>query len=236
MYDGLAPDHAGGTSWNVRAMTHAREIAIVGNGPIEGDAAGAIDGADWVVRFNKAAGFGGPTGRRVDDLFLVNCGGQALEWLRDGAFWRSAPVAAARRVTLPVARGDAGSGLWTFARTPPDEPDGINYEHDMRRRLRRCRRPCRVRTLPETHRRRAIDALVRAGPRQTNPIWPSTGFLALYWYDRTIRPDTRLTLYGFGFTGWSGHSWARERAWVMARVRSGRMRLIGGDSAARKAA
>lgn len=232
MYDGMMPRYERAVAGNASSASQVREIAFVGNGPVAGDVAAAVDGADWVVRFNKAAGFGGRTGRRVDDLFLVNCGGQAHEWARDAAFWRSAQVAATRCVSLPVARHDRGSGMKAFARAAPADRDGVNFERDMRRRLRR--HPCRVRTMPETLRLSAISALARIEPRPDAPIWPSTGFLALYWYDRLSDADTRMVLFGYGFSGWPGHPWARERAWVMDRIRAGRMRLA--DGATRRAA
>ena len=200
-----------------------REIAFVGNAPVETDIADRVDGADRVVRFNKARGFGGPTGRRVDDLFLVNVGGQMREWLDDPAFWQAAPVAAARRVTLPVACHDPGSGLALAARAGPGSDDGINYENDVRRRLRG--RPGLVRTLPEWVRLAAIRALAATGPVPSRPIWPSTGFLALYWYDLAEPDDVRLSVHGYGFSGWPGHPWDRERAWVLRRARAGRLRL-----------
>ena len=52
-----------------------RRIAIVGNAPTEEDWSSLIDGADYVVRFNNAFGYGGVTGTRSDELYLINCGG-----------------------------------------------------------------------------------------------------------------------------------------------------------------
>ena len=200
-----------------------REIAFVGNAPSRGDVRDAVDRADRVVRFNKARGFGGRTGERVDDLFLVNCGGQMREWLATPGFWDAAPVRAARTVSLPIARGDPGSGLAEVARAGPTPLDGINFEHDVRRRLRD--RPVAVRTMPDALRRAAIEALAAIGSRPAAPIWPSTGFLALFWYDRTEGAEAVFTLHGYGFRGWRGHPWERERLWVAARARSGRMRF-----------
>jgi len=63
-----------------------RTVALVGNAPDPTERAAGIDAADWVVRFNNAAGFGGVTGRRTTHLALVNHGGQMREWLADPAF------------------------------------------------------------------------------------------------------------------------------------------------------
>ena len=207
-----------------------REIAFVGNGPVDTDVSDAVDRADHVVRFNKTRGFGGPTGRRVDDLFLVNCGGQMREWLRDAGFWWMRPLTATACVSLPVPAPDGRSGL----RIAPDPStrDGINYEHDVRRTPARpahdrahdarCAAPSGHRRTGGARRDRRRRTGAGPGPR---PIWPSTGFLALYWYDRAEPPTARFTLHGFDFTGWRGHAWNRERDWVRRRMREGRMRM-----------
>ena len=200
-----------------------KEIAFVGNAPGVADIADDVDGADWVVRFNKTRGYGGRTGRRIDDLFLINCGGQMHEWLHEPAFWTGRPLADTRYVSLPIASHQPGSGLRAYAHSGPDDRHGVNFETDVRARLRD--RAASVRTLPEAVRRAAIAALAAIGGPTDGPIWPSTGFLALFWYDRMVGDGTRLALHGFGFSGWSGHPWAREREWVARRARSGRVRL-----------
>jgi hypothetical protein len=211
-----------------------REIAFVGNAPIGADVSEQVDGADHVVRFNKARGFAGEAGRRVDDLFLINCGGQALAWLRDPGFWRSAPLAAAPLVSLPVANLQPWFGLRSLEHVGWDGRHGVNFEHDVRARLRG--RPVRVRTMPDAVRRGAAAALSAIGPPPDRPIWPSTGFLALYWYDQAEEAEARLTLHGFGFSGGFGHPWEREREWVARRVAAGRMRLADGRAMARRSA
>jgi hypothetical protein len=199
----------------------ADRIVFVGNAPPVDDIAAEVDGADRVVRFNRPRGWNGPTGRRIDDLFLVNCGGQMHEWLRDPGFWNGTLLRVARRVVLPVAASPkAGSGLAQHARAAPRARHGINYEHDVRARLR-GRVP--VTTLPDRLRRRAIRDLAALGSPPRRPIWPSTGFLAIHWYDSVLPPGARLELHGFGFEGWSGHDWARERAWVERRASTGRL-------------
>ncbi|MBM2575447.1 hypothetical protein JQC91_03945 [Jannaschia sp. Os4] len=205
-----------------------REVALVGNGPLGSSGAAEIDAASRVVRFNVARGFGAEAGSRLDDLFLVNCGGQMHEWLLDPAFWTSPPLLAARRVTLPIAADRPEWGLWRWPRVAPHVRDGVNFERDVRRRLDGRR----VRTVPDRLRRGAIRALRRTGPPPEGPVWPSTGFLALFLYDAMLPPETRITLHGFGFEGAACHPWARERAWVERRAATGRVRLAGDHSAA----
>jgi hypothetical protein len=198
-----------------------REVAIVGNGPLAEGAGAEIDRADHVVRFNRARGFGGAAGTRLDDLFLVNCGGQMWEWLHEPGFWTSPPLRAARRVSLPVEDLNPGSGLIAACGVPREGRPGINFELDARAALRRHGIP--VRTMPDGVRRRAIRAL--SDPAPPRAIWPSTGFLAMFWYDATLPGESRITLHGFGFTGWPGHPWARERGWVRTREARGRITL-----------
>ena len=197
-----------------------RTVAFVGNGPVGAGAAQAIDGADWVVRFNGAPHFGGPAGRRVDDLFLVNVGGQPREWLEADAFWRSPHVTSAARVTLPVQSAAQSPGL-AAARAGREHVDGINFEHDLRARLDVL--GMRVRTLPDPVRRDAMRALGQHEPSPRH--WPSTGFLALFWYDGALDPEVRFDLHGFGFAGARHHAWPAERAWAERRARAGRLRL-----------
>lgn len=200
-----------------------REVALVGNGPLGPGAAAAIDAACHVVRFNRALSFGGAAGARLDELFLVNCGGQMYEWLNDAAFWTSPALRAARTVTLPIAADRPERGLWLWPRMSEAARHGVNFERDVRARLAGRA----VRTLPDRTRRAAIAALCREGPPTDRPVWPSTGFLALFHYDRTLPADVRITLHGFGFSGARCHHWERERAWVGSRGAGGRVRLRG---------
>lgn len=198
-----------------------REIALVGNGPLAPGAGARIDAACHVVRFNRTRGFGGPAGTRLDDLFLINCGGQMHEWLHDRAFWTSPALRAARAITLPVAADRPERGLALWPRLSGRDRDGVNFERDVHARLPGGR----VRTLPDATRRAAIAALAALGPAPEGPVWPSTGFLALFHYDRVAPPEARLTLHGYGFQGARCHPWARERLWAERRAEAGRVHL-----------
>lgn len=200
-------------------------IAFVGNAATNDDVSATIDRADWVVRFNGANGFQSVTGSRVDDLFLINCGGQMHEWLHSTAFWLSPQIRTARYISLPVEQLDRRPGLERYRMSPASERDGINYELEARRRLSLLHK--HTRTLPDPIRRQAIQAL--GYEADTPAYWPSTGFLALYWYDLTQPKDTLLDLYGFSFGGWSGHAWSRERAWIIKKMITGRVRWNGLD-------
>jgi len=186
-------------------------IAIVGNAPFDADYSVAIDQADFVVRFNNAHGFGKDRGSKIDDLFLVNCGGQALEWLQTDDFWKRPQVVATPKVTLPIAvrRDHELSGIG--ATDSPDIVDGVNFEREMRAKLVSMSKA--VSTLPTKSyddSRQVLEDLNRDAFLGE----PSSGFLAILHYFRNVQPDDIIEIFGFGFAGWQGHAWHLEREWV----------------------
>jgi hypothetical protein len=52
---------------------------------------------------------------------------------------------------------------------------------------------------------------------------PSTGLIALLWALETF--GCPINVYGFGFDGWEGHRWDRERAFFETMQVEGRARL-----------
>ncbi|WP_299567610.1 glycosyltransferase family 29 protein [uncultured Sulfitobacter sp.] len=187
------------------------KIAIVGNAPFKIDLADDIDQADIVVRFNNAHGFGQDRGARVDDLFLVNCGGQPLEWMRTQDFWDQPHVIATPKVTLPIA-SQSGNEFATWDKAGnPTEIDGVNIENELRTKLERMGKV--VQTLPRQTYSKACRTVANPDGSFTSAE-PSTGFLAIFHYLNTARQDDVIELFGFGFAGWDGHAWQRECAWV----------------------
>ncbi|RIY02851.1 hypothetical protein D3218_04845 [Aureimonas flava] len=189
-----------------------RRIAIVGNAPELGDRGEEIDAADWVVRFNNAAGFGEAAGRRVTHLALVNHGGQMREWLEDPGF-----------LDRPAIRA-AGTFLFPFARKPasdrPETEDGRDWTEEAEARLAPLGVP--VALLPATVQREALALVRTPGGR---PAAPSTGFLVALHLLRRFGGTARIDVYGFGFGGWDGHDWSRERRWFEAMAAGGLLRL-----------
>ena len=121
-------------------------LAVVGNAPGTG-AAAVIDAAEYVVRFNNAAGFGAATGSRVTHLALVNRGGQMREWLEDRHFLKRPVVRAAQAFILP------------FPMLPDEHnrPEPICWTREALALLRPTGRPVHI--LPETLHERARDLL-----------------------------------------------------------------------------
>ncbi|MCJ2015133.1 hypothetical protein [Methylobacterium sp. J-076] len=197
-------------------------LAIVGNAPGLGEAAGAIDAAQAVVRFNNAAGFGGGSGARVTHLALVNRGGQAREWLEDPRFPERPVVRAAQAFILPFPMLPAAHNV----------PEPVCWTRDLLAVLAPLGRPVHI--LPEALHARARGLLAPGTDGCPNP---STGFLVTLALLHARPADCRgVDAYGFGFAGWPGHPWAAERAWFAGAEAEGRLRLHPpGDSRGRDA-
>jgi|GEM_PF-711247 len=212
-----------------------RRIAIVGNAPLQRGVASRIDAAAHVIRFNKAPGLAGRAGRRTDELYLINHGGQMAEWLADGTLHHHPALRVARQVVLPIpmlsghltprqaARREANGAR-------PIDPDRINHLHAARRTLLRAGH--RVHVVGASDYRRAQRALDTTAPTGGAALYPSTGFIAIVRSVAQALRSDRIELYGFGFQGWSGHAWEAERAWVRRAALAGRLVVhdpAGGD-------
>ncbi|MEE7505751.1 hypothetical protein ACLBXO_02260 [Methylobacterium sp. C33D] len=186
-------------------------LAIVGNAPGIRAAGPVIDAADWVVRFNNAAGFGSGTGRRVTHLALVNRGGQTREWLADRHFLDRPVVRGAQAFILPFPILPAAHNL----------PDPVCWTREMLALLQPLGRPIHI--LPEALHALARDRLAAWTSEAPNP---STGFLvtlALLLGRPAFAPAAQA--HGFGFAGWPGHPWAAERAWFAEAEAAGCIRV-----------
>ena len=198
-------------------------IALVGNAPTVRDDSAAIDACERVVRFNDARGFGGPTGSKVTELFLVNRGGAPAEWLEDPELARRPAVAATPRVVLPLHPGSA----YLSTRTDPSgrvHRDDQDHSAALRARLETPARA--VEPLPARAHERCCAALGLDPAGGVDDGRPSTGTVALAWYLDALEPGWHVVLHGFTFEGWEGHPWRRERAWVAERAREGRVSVV----------
>ncbi len=66
-------------------------------------------------------------------------------------------------------------------------------------------------------------ALVHTPGRR--PPAPSTGFLVSLFLLRRYGGMVEIDVYGFGFEGWDGHDFVRERRWFQAMAAGGLLRL-----------
>lgn len=193
-----------------------RSVAVVGNAPDLADQSRRIDAADWVVRFNNAAGFGGRAGSRVTHLALVNHGGQMREWLEDPDFLNRPAIRAAGTFFFPFPQKDEPA-------LAPDA-DGRCWTREAMARLSPL--GGEVTVLPDRVRRDAEEILAASGQASGHAAAaPSTGFLVLLHLVGLLPPSLTIDVHGFGFEGWSGHDWKAERQWFEDRRRDGRLRL-----------
>jgi len=179
-------------------------IALVGNGPVDPAAAGAIDAHDLVVRFNTCTNYGA-SGRRVDVLVLGNDG-------HTGAHLANAPDA------IPLEAWAAAREFWlrvpgsVLQRLAMQWPEGRENWVDHTEAILRNRVGARPwRAISEQVYWTTHEALKRHGALDAH--LPSTGILALSSIRHCMggyRPV--VTLFGFTHEGWEGHAWAAERA------------------------
>jgi len=208
-----------------------RRTVLVGNAPLRSDVGQLVDSADTVVRFNDARGLQGASGSRIDQLWLINHGGQMAEWLERDELPGRPAVQAAGHIVLPVPMlpGHLCGTAMTAGRpgrsgTPcaAHDPDRINHLARAREVLTRAGH--RVRTLSVDDYRATQDALENRCEGAAEHF-PSTGFIALCHTLRHLAANERIELVGFTFQGWRGHSWQAERRCVDANIRAGRVML-----------
>lgn len=209
-------------------------MLIVGNAPLDEEVAALADGADHVhvIRFNKARAFGGASGSRTDELWLINHGGQMAEWLEGDALTALPALAVATSVVLPVPMlpghlSHREAARFERERGEPVAPDRVNHADEARRRL--LERGFAVQRVGVGE-YRAVQRALRALSDGGGERYPSTGFIAIFRTLARARPNERIELCGFTFDGWGGHSWQAERRWVLDREREGRLSLRGTSS------
>ncbi|MCK5930934.1 MAG: glycosyltransferase family 29 protein [Fulvimarina manganoxydans] len=197
-------------------------VRLVGNGPVAEDRSQEIDGTEVVVRFNNAAGFGTVNGTRTTHLFLINCGGQAREWLANPGFVDRASVRTSGEILLPIHPAKDDHYLPPLSAAERGEPDARNHAADMVSMLERSDKAVTVLS-PEIF-LKACRIIGYERPERGMAA-PSTGLIALVWALQTF--DMPIAVSGFSFEGWPGHRWEAERAFFEAQRDEGRLRLGG---------
>lgn len=195
-------------------------VSLVGNAPTARDRAAAIDRSDVVIRINDCFGLGGVNGSRVSHLFLINCGGQMREWLDDPGFPDRPAVAGAREILFPIHPDKDDLIEPPLDAEERMHPDARNWAAEAGERLRASGRHV---TLVDVAIFLRASAIVgnRRPARDMSP--PSTGLIALVWALETFAGP--IDVHGFGFDGWHGHRWDRERAFFARMRDEGSVRL-----------
>ncbi|MCQ8184458.1 hypothetical protein [Parvularcula maris] len=181
---------------------------MVGNAPGVDDQSADIDAHDRVIRFNNACGLDAGRGSKLSDLVLINCGGQMKEWLSTDDFTDGSAFSRADRIVLPIPP-EPGHDPETVA-----NEDAANYAREATERFEKAGKEVLV--LPP---RFEAEARVITGGAP-----PSTGLIILHWLLTNEEPQP-ITCFGFGFAGWSGHDFDRERNYFRQAERRGLIRL-----------
>ncbi len=165
---------------SLRKLQHTpnASVAIIGNAPLLSDHGCEIDAHDYVVRCNKAAGFGGVTGHRVNELVLVNSGGQMKEWLDLKTIEHSTVFQATPVIRLPIHPRKID---WL---TPPlsegEQQAAMLEDHTAMARARFASYHKKVRLFSAGHFPASVEALGHIPYSRTTPA-ASTGLLVVRW-------------------------------------------------------
>lgn len=202
-------------------------IAIVGNAPLASDCSGAIDAADFVVRFNMCNNYGSGGGTRTDALVFSNTGKTGRRF--------ADPAVLARIGGFPGA-----DQIWlTRNRAIYDARKARYCRLHLSRRLANTDFAPQI--LAQTGAKQVVifgagietglDAKLKdlGAPAHT---MPSAGMLAIEYVLQTMAaPETPVMLYGFTHRGIAEHHWESEKLLTEAYIRAGRLcRAPQGDA------
>lgn len=201
-------------------MAEARQVMIVGNGPVADNAAALIDAADLVIRFNGSRNFGA-AGRRTDVIALCNTGRPAAAMLGDPAWRDSEAVRAASEFWLVRHPQKFAELQAALAVSHPELDDFCDdYTPDFARFAASSGKGHRViaRAVHE-----AVDAALRDHQAETYVV-PSSGMVvvAAVLSDPTHANDT-VKVAGFGHFGWDGHPFEAEKRLIESYIAAGRL-------------
>lgn len=204
-------------------MARARQIMIVGNGPVHDGAAPLIDAADLVIRFNGSRNFGA-AGRRTDIIAVCNTGRPGAQMLADPA-WRDSEAVSRTAEIWSVRDPDKFSDLKPQLATSHPELDDFCDDYTDGFATFATANGKRHRII---HRgvHEALDASLLALGAEPYVV-PSSGMVVIQALltDPDHAEDT-IILAGFGHSGWDGHPFDAERRLVDRYIAGGRvMRL-----------
>lgn len=201
-------------------MAAARQVAIVGNGPVADGTAVLIDAADLVIRFNGSRNFGA-AGTRTDVIAVCNTGRPAATMLADPLWRNSAAVKACAEIwsvrdpqkfaelrpQLLQSHPELGDFCDDYTAAFASFADASQKTHRI---IGRC-----------VH--EDIDARLSAY-RPAAYVVPSSGVLVLHAIlSDPAHADDLVLLAGFGHQGWDGHPFAAERRLIETYISSGRL-------------
>lgn len=204
-------------------MARARQIMIVGNGPVHEGAAPLIDAADLVIRFNGSRNFGS-AGRKTDIIAVCNTGRPGAAMLADPA-WRDSEAVSRTAEIWSVRDPDKFADLKPHLAISHPELDDFCDDYTDGFEAFATAKGKRHRIISRAV-HEALDKTLMALDAEPYVV-PSSGMVVIQalLLDPAHAKDTIL-LAGFGHSGWDGHPFEAERRLVDQHIASGRiMRL-----------
>ncbi|MFJ6327232.1 MULTISPECIES: glycosyltransferase family 29 protein [unclassified Rhizobium] len=201
----------------------ARKTAfIIGNGSLEHDLSGAIDNADFVMRFNEPNLADDKSGSRTDVLMLAASSKALHLRMADPAFLENAALKSAKILMLayhPEVIRKYHPRPNIFQRLRGRRADWTTQAIELMGHAGK-----EIRIMPPQFYADGCAELGIAASRMRK-VFPSTGFLGIrYALANLPTSEWQISLCGFGWQGWKRHDWQNERSWVESKIASG---LIG---------
>ncbi len=203
----------------------ARKIAIiVGNGKLERNVSGIVDGAQFVMRFNEPNLAGGMSGEHTDMVMLAASSKVLYRRLIAPGFLDNAALKAAKVLMLAyhpdiIRRYHPRPNI--FQRLQGRRADWTMEAIDVMGRAGK-----EIRIMPPQTYNDGCSELHIAGP-QMRKVFPSTGFLGIcYTLANFPASEWDVKLCGFSWEGWKRHDWQNEHAWVRNKIASDRISLL----------
>jgi len=232
---------------------------IIGNGTLPCDLSGAINAADYVLRFNDPPIFAGSgwSGIKTDGLMLCNSGkpmqlklkqfSQNENWLSNknydknesleresdalaGRDFLHSPFLQAAQEVILVYHPEIIRHFFKHPRITSRLIYGRKRDWTWEAIEKLGAFGKKVSILPPQF---YLQACAELGFKREalRKVFPSTGYLGIWQMLQQCPSDTwSITLAGFSWQGWKRHDWQREEDWVRSRVRAGHLSLIESSS------
>jgi hypothetical protein len=202
-------------------LSDRRKIVIVGNGEISERAAGEIDAADLVVRFNDCRST--KAGGTKTDIVAVCNTGRPAAWMLSAPEWRGNPAVLAASAIWCVRDPEKFADMKAPLAISHPELDDFCDDYTGEFAAFAAETGKGFAIIDRSTHEATDDALAAFDPDAY--VVPSSGLIVIAEMLRRY-PNDDLGIAGFGHVGWDGHPFAAEKRLVDAYVASGRLRRI----------
>lgn len=197
--------------------------AIVGNGPLSADDRALIATADHIIRFNRTPNLKGDMNARTDELVLACSNNQIGKFLLRGHYRSDQAFQQARCLVLPyhptIIRRYMMKRLSLLSRLKGRRSDWSDYCVEIANQEGKLTEILPMELYYDACKLLEIQTEARG-------FFPSSGVMIVLreLRDKQNKPD-EIHVFGFGFTGWEGHPWEREKALISQFDREGDLEL-----------